>query len=186
MGSGSQDSNSTTKTTYANSSQKNPFFTSSTNKKGQTNVNFVKGTAGETAYNYVNDNIGTLLNNYLNPSLDNPVNKAKMDLYKNNLSSTSSQALQNNIINPLANNNMLRSSQATNMYNNLSNQMNNGISDYSKELIAGSQNDTWNMINNLMTMYTNAYTGMNNQQDSSIQSSVGASTKTSKSSGKAG
>ena len=45
------------------------------------------------------------------------------------------KALENNVINPLANRNMIRSSQATNMYNNLAEAMNDSISDYSAGLV---------------------------------------------------
>ena len=120
MGKNSSNTNSTsdTKPTYVATSQSNPYFQTKTDVKGNTTTNFKTGTAGETAYNYVNQNIGNLLNEYLNPSLDSTVNKAKLTAFNNQQRSN----LQNNIINPLANNNMIRSSQATNMYNNLSNQ----------------------------------------------------------------
>ena len=81
---------------------------------------------------------------------------------------------------------MLRSSQATNMYKNLSNQMNDSIADYSNELLANSQTDTWNTINNLLTLYTNAYNGIANEQDTSINAALGAGNTTTKSSSKAG
>lgn len=179
MGGGSNsNSSSTSKTTYSASSQNNPFYQSSTDKKGNTTVKFAKGSAGETAYNYVNENISGLLNDYLKPSLDSVTNRAKLDAFNK----TQQANLQNNIINPLANNGMIRSSQATNLYKDLSNQS----ADYGKQLISESQDNTWNMINNLISMYTQAYTGASNEEGQSINSSLGAGTTTSKSSGKAG
>lgn len=179
-------SSSTSKTEFAPVSSTNPFYQTSTDKKGNTTSKFVSGTAGETAFNFVNDNISNLLDQYLNPTLDSTTNRAKMSAFTKNLNETSSNALQNNIINPLANNNMLRSSQATNMYKNLSNQMNDSIADYSNELLANSQTDTWNTINNLLTLYTNAYNGIANEQDTSINAALGAGNTTTKSSSKAG
>ena len=72
---------------------------------------------------------------------------------------------------------MIRSSQATNMYNNLSNQS----ADYANQLIANSQSDTSDMINNLMNMYINAYNGANQNQSQGINASLGTGTSTSSS-----
>jgi hypothetical protein len=175
MGGGSSKSNtdSTTKTEFAQTSQNNPFYETSTDKEGNTTSKFKPGTAGETAYNFVNQNISGLLNDYLNPSLNSTVNKAKMADFQK----TQNANLQNNIINPLANNNMIRSSQATNMYNNLSNQS----ADYANQLISDSHNDTWNMINNLLNLYTAAYQGTASEENTSINSSLGTGTTTTKS-----
>lgn len=177
-GSSNTNSSSTTTKTFKPTQQINPYFTTSTNKKGKTVTKFAPGTAGQTTYDFVNNNISTLLDNYLNPTLDSSVNKARMDLFQKQQANN----LQNNIINPLAANNMIRSSQATNMYNNLSNQS----ADYGKELIANSQNDTWNMINNLMGLYMNGYTGASGEEKASIQSSLGGGNSVTNTSGKAG
>lgn len=179
MGTSSETNNtSTTTKSFKPTQQINPFFTTSTNKKGKTVTKFAPGTAGQTAYDFVNSNISTLLDNYLNPSLDNPVNQAKMQLFQKQQANN----LQNNILNPLTANNMIRSSQATNMYNNLNNQ----AADYSKELIANSQNDSWNMINNLMSLYMNGYNAASGEEKASIQSSLGGGNSVTQTSGKAG
>lgn len=179
MGGSSKSSNtSVTTRSFKASSQKNPFYTSKTDTKGNTVTDFQNGTAGQTAFNFVNDNISNLLNNYLNPSLDDPTTKAKLDLFNQQ----QQRNLQNNVINPLAKSNLIRSSQATNMYNNFDNQQ----ADYTKELIANSQNDTWNMINNLMNMYISAYSGAKAEESNSANTSLGAGTSTTTGSGKAG
>lgn len=158
---------------FIDTNTSNPYYTTSTTKNGVTKNNFVKGSAGEIAYNFVNKNIQGLLDDYLNPSLNSPVNQAKLNQFNKQQQTN----LQNNIINPLSTNNMVRSSQATNMYNNLSNQ----AADYSNDLIAGSQNDTWNMINNLVNMYTMGYTGANNDMATALRAATGNSgTSTSK------
>lgn len=170
------ESSTTTKPTFSASSQTNPYFQTRTDDKGNTTSNFVQGSAGETAYNYVNKHIGNLLNNYLTPSLNNPTDQAKLAEFNK----VQQQNLQNNIINPLTTNNMVRSSQATNMYNNLSNQS----ADYANQLLADSQDNTWNMINNLMSLYSTGYTGSSNEIGNALQASVGSSQNT-KSSSKA-
>ena len=112
---GKSDSNnnstSTSTPTYINTSTSNPYYQTTTNKDGTTTNNFVAGTAGQKTYDFVNENISGLLNDYLNPSLNSTTNQAKL----NEFNKQQQTNLQNNIINPLASNNMLRSSQATNM-----------------------------------------------------------------------
>ena len=176
-GSSKSNTSSVTRRSMKPTSQTNPFYTTSTDKNGNTVVNFKKGTAGQTGYNFVNRNISQLLNNYLNPSLNDTTTQAKLAEFNK----TQQQNLQNNIISPLANNNMLRSSQATNMYNNLSNQS----ADYTNQLLANSQENTWNMINNLMGMYMNAYNGVSGEEGTSINASIGSGDSSTSSSSKA-
>ena len=175
-GSSKSNTESTSKTEFANTSQNNPYYQTTTDKKGNTTTNFKPGTAGETTYNFVNQNIAGLLDNYLNPTLNSTVYKAKMAEFQK----AQNANLQNNIISPLANNNMIRSSQATNMYNNLSNQ----AADYSNQLIADSQTDTWNMINNLIGLYSAGYQGAAGEEGTSINSSLGGGTTSSSSKSK--
>ena len=167
-------STSSSTPTFIDTNTSNPYYQTTTDKNGNTTNNFVKGSAGETAYKFVNNNIGQLLDNYLNPSLDSATNQAKLSAFNKQQQSN----LQNNIINPLANNNMVRSSQATNMYNNLSNQS----ADYANQLLANTQTDTWNMINNLMDLYTTGYTGASNDISTALKAGVGNNSTTSSSS----
>lgn len=173
MGKSKSNTSSTSSSTptFIDTNTNNPYYQTTTDKNGNTTNSFVKGSAGETAYNFVNNNIGQLLDNYLNPSLDSATNQAKLSAFNKQQQSN----LQNNIINPLANNNMVRSSQATNMYNNLSNQS----ADYANQLLANAQTDTWNMINNLMDLYTTGYTGASNDISTALKAGVGNSSTTS-------
>lgn len=173
---GKTESTSVSSTQPKPASLSNPFYTTKTDANGNTKTDFVKGTAGQQAYNFVNNNLSTLLNNYLHPSLDSVTNQAKLSQFNKQ----QSQNLQNNIINPLANRNMIRSSQATNMYNNLSNQ----AADYANNLLATDQDNTWNMINNLVNLYSQAYNGMANDTSTTMNYSVGSGNTTTKTSGK--
>lgn len=172
------NSNSTTKNTYGNTTTVNPFYQSNTDSSGNTTTTFTPGTAGDTTYNFVNRNISGLLNNYLNPSLNNVTDQAKLAQFRKTMGETAQNTLQNNIINPLYNNNMVRSSQATNMYNNMYNQMNDSIADYTNSLLADSQNNSWDMINNLMGLYSQGYTGASSNQQTSLNASSGNGTST--------
>ena len=71
--------------------------------------------------------MGSLLNEYLNPTLNSTTNQAKLNAFTNTLNTQTKKNLENNIINPLSNRNMIRSSQATDLYNNLAYNNNNAI-----------------------------------------------------------
>ena len=137
---------------------------------------FNKGTAFDTINNFVNQNMNSLLEQYLNPSLDSITNQAKLKSFTEALNSESLKSLENNIINPLSNRQMVRSSQATNLYNNLSRQNTNAISNYANELLANTQKDMASVLGNLMLLYMNGYSAISDNQKQSLQTSMGNST----------
>ena len=160
----SSSSSSSKKTTYGNTTTSNPYVTSSTTNNG-TVTNWAPGSAMETVNAFVNSNIDNLLNEYLNPSIDSAVNQARM----NQFNKIQRQNLENNIVAPLAERNMIRSSQATDLYNNLSNQ----AADYANTLLTNSQADTGNMVNNLMNYVLQGWNVINGNQAQSLNSSQG-------------
>ena len=163
---------STTTNVYGNTTTTNPYVTSTTNNGGTTSY-FNKGTAFDTINNFVNSNMGILLDEYLNPSLNTITNKSKMNSFINNLNSETVKNLENKIINPLSNRNMVRSSQATNLYNNLAQNNASQIANYSNELLANSQNETAKVLTNLMLMYMNGFDAISNNQQQSLATSQG-------------
>lgn len=173
MGKSSSNNSSTSSSTptYINTNTTNPYYQTTTNKDGTTTNNFVAGTAGQKTYDFVNENISGMLDDYLNPSLNSTTNQAKL----NEFNKQQQTNLQNNIINPLATNNMIRSSQATNMYKDLSNQSAN----YTNQLLSESQDNTWNMINNLMNLYATGYQGASGDVSTVLGSAVGNTSNTS-------
>lgn len=181
MGGGSKSKSSST-TTYKNTTTSNPYVTSTTNNSGTTTT-LQPNTALSSIYNFTNANIDNLLNEYLNPSYDSAVNQAKMNYFTRNLNDTTRQNLENNIIAPLSERNMIRSSQATDMYNNLAKQNNRAIADYADNLLASSQNETGNIINNLINMALQGYNVISGNQAQSLQTSAGNANKTGTSSG---
>ena len=84
--------------------------------------------------------------------------------------------LENNIINPLSNRNMVRSSQATDLYKNLSNTNTNALADFANNLLAESQNQTGNVLSNLMNQYQNGYNLISDMQKQSLSTSKGNAT----------
>lgn len=176
---GKKSQKTTTRTVYGNTTTSNPYVTATTNNKGTT-ASFQPGTALEAIYNNVNRDMGNLLDEYLNPSLNSVTNQAKLNAFTNTLNNTTRQNLENNIINPLSNRNMLRSSQATDLYRNLSNQNNASLDSYINSLLSESQDNTARMMSNLLTMYMQGLGALNNAQSQSLQTSAGNATKTSK------
>ena len=173
---GKKSSKTNTKTVYGNTTTTNPFVTSQTTNKGTTSV-FNPNTAFGSINNFVNKNMNSLLDEYLNPSLNTVTNQAKMNSFINALNSESTKSLENNIINPLSNRNMIRSSQATKLYDNLAQNNASQIGSYTNELLANSQEETAKVLANLMMLYMNGYNAVSDTQAQSLSTSQGNSSK---------
>lgn len=173
---GKKSTKTSSKTVYGNTTTTNPYVTSKTTNKGTTST-FNKGTAVDTINNFVNSNMGNLLNEYLNPTLNSVTNQAKMNSFMDTLNSSSALAFENNIINPLSKRNMIRSSQATDMYNKLAQSNSSQIANYAQELLANSQKDTASMLSALMLLYMNGYNILNDTQTQSLATSQGNAKK---------
>ena len=181
MGGGSNSkskSNTNSNTTYKTTTTNNPYVTSTTTDKG-TNTTLKDGTALSSIYNFTNANMDDLLNQYLNPSLDSATNQAKLQTYTKTLNDETRKSLENNVISPLAERNMIRSSQATDLYNNLARQQNDAISDYTANLLANSQDNTANIISNLLNYALQGYNVISGNQAQSVSTSSGNASKTS-------
>lgn len=181
MGKQSQNSTSTTSKIYGNTTTNNPYASATTNNSGTT-ANFQPGTALDSIYNFVNKNMDSLLDEYLNPNSNSTTNQAKLNAYTNKLNSETYKNLENNIINPLSNRNMVRSSQATDLYKNLSDQNASSLSSYINDLLADSQENTASMMNNLLAAYMQGYNVISDMQNQSLQTSAGNGTTTTNSS----
>ena len=174
---GKKSKNTTSTTVYSKTTTANPYVTSTTDNNGTVSA-FNNGTAYNSIYDFVNNNIDNLLTEYMNPTLNSTVNKAKMGSFTDALSQASNAYFENNIINPLSKRNMIRSSQATNMYNNLVQNNAAQIANYAQELLGTSQKDTAAMLANLMLWYMNGYNVLSDTQSQSLATSQGNSTKT--------
>lgn len=185
MGGGSNSStesntNASSSKRYSKTTTSNPYVTSTTNNRGTT-TKFQDGSALSTVNNFTNNNIDRLLNEYLNPSIDTTQNQALLGQYQKNLESETNKSLQNNIIAPLTRRNMIRSSQATDLYNNLSKNNNDAISDYTAQLLSNSQNTTENTLNTLMNYIFQTGNLFNSNQALSLNTSSGNATTNTKS-----
>ena len=180
MGGNSNKTTTKSKTTYGNTTTSNPYVQATTTNNGTT-AGFQPGSALETVYNFVNGNISSMLDDYLNPNINSVTNQARLKAFTKNLNSSSRQSLENNIINPLSSRNMLRSSQATDLYRNLSNQQTASLEDYINDLLSTAQNESASMINNLLQMYMQGYSAISDVSDKSLHTSSGNATRTSES-----
>lgn len=177
MGGGSKSkSSSESSTTYKTTTTTNPYVKSTTNDSGTTTT-LQPNTALSKVYNFTNNNIDQLLNEYLNPSIDTATNQAQLNAYTKTLNDETRKSLENNIIAPLAQRNMIRSSQATDLYNNLAKQQNDAISDYTANLLTNSQNNTASMINTLMNLAFQGYNVVSGNQAQSLNTSSGNADK---------
>ncbi len=172
MGKQSSKTYTSANTVYGNTTTSNPYAVATTNNGG-TSAKFQEGTALDSVYKFVNNNINSLLDEYLNPTLDSTTNQAKLNAFTKTLNNTTLNNLENNIINPLSNRNMVRSSQATDLYKNLSNQNTNSLSSYIDELLSESQNNTAQVMNNLLASYMQGYNVISDMQNQSLQTSSG-------------
>ncbi|MCQ2744041.1 MAG: hypothetical protein MJ230_04500 [bacterium] len=173
---GKKSSQTIARTVYGKTTTTNPYVISKTDNNGTTSE-FIEGTAVDSINKFVNNNVNRLLSEYLNPTLNSVTNQAKLNSFMNTLNNSSALAFENNIINPLSRRNMIRSSQATNMYSNLAQNNANQIANYAQNLISESQKDTATMLYNLMLLYMNGYNIMNDTQKQSLATSQGNSTK---------
>lgn len=176
MGGGSKSKSSSSSTTsYKTTTTSNPYVTSTTTNNGTT-TKLQPNTALSTVYNFTNNNIDKLLNDYLNPSIDTAQNQAQLNAYTKTLNEQTRKSLENNIIAPLSQRNMLRSSQATDLYNNLANKQSDAISDYTANLLSNSQNNSASIINNLMNLAFQGYNVVSGNQAQSLNTSSGNAT----------
>lgn len=135
---------------FQSTTSTSPYATATSTKNG-TDVKLNDFLTNTNAW--VEKSMPSLYNQLLNPSLDNAVTKAKSNLFNDAFSESSKKAFENNLINPLSNRNMLRSSASTDMYNNFAKDQNDTISTFNNQLIADNTTDTSNLINQLMNIY---------------------------------
>ena len=167
---GKSSSKTSKSATLGNTTTTNPYVTSQTTNNGTT-TKFNESGALNSVYNFVNKNINSLLDEYLTPNINSTTNQAKLNAFSKALNNETQRNLENNIINPLSNRNMIRSSQATDLYKNLSDSTNNAISTYINELLAESEANTANKLNTLLSAYMQGYNVVSDNQTQSLNTS---------------
>ena len=174
---GKTSAKTTQNTALGNTTTANPYVISNTDNTG-TRITFQDGTALNSIYNFVNKNIDSLLNEYLNPTIDSTTNQSKLNAYTNYLNTQSQKSLENDIINPLSKRNMIRSSQATDLYKSLAEQNTSAISSYINELLSESENNAASKLNTLLNAYMQGYGVISDNQKQSLNTSIQNATKT--------
>ena len=179
---GSKSTSSTRRTVYGSTTTSNPYAYSKTNNDGTTS-GFQKGTAFQSIYDFVNKSANSLLEEYLNPNLNTVTNQAKLNSFANTLSSHTRSSLENDIINSLSKRNLLRSSQANDLYKNLANQNAASVANYANDLISNSQESTAKMLSNLLSYYMLGSNYLSGMQNNSLSASQGNATQYNNSNG---
>ena len=174
---GGNSKTTTRNTVYGDTTTTNPYAYTKTNNSG-TVAGFQNGTALNSIYNFVNSSIDSLLNEYLQPNIDSTTSKAKIDTFTNSLNSSTRNNLENSIINPLSSRNMLRSSQATDLYKNLYNKNSDAVANYINDLLSSSQDNTAKVLTNLLSYYMQGANYLANMQNQSLRTSAGNATTT--------
>lgn len=149
-----------------------------------TTQSFVPNTLYAQAYEKGNQDFNDLYNEWKNPSLDSVTNQARIQAYDKAMNQSLQNDYYNNVLNPLASSNMLRSSQATNMYNNLTNQAVDKRDDFTTNLLAESETNAYNRLKALYDAYAQGQAVMNGDLNSAIQMANGNSTSKGTSSSK--
>lgn len=135
---------------YASTKSTNPYATGTANSSGSSyDLNdFLTGTN-----KFVESSMPGLYTQLLNPSLDNPVTKARSDLFNKTFTESAKKSFENNLINPLSTRKMVRSSVANDLENKFQKDSTDAISNFDNELISNNASDTASLISTLMNLY---------------------------------
>lgn len=135
---------------YASTTSSNPYATGTANNNGSSySLNpFLNQTN-----KFVESNMPNLYNQLINPSLNNPVTQARSELFYNQFNKDSNKAFENNLINPLIQRNMVRSSAMNDLSNQFMQNQNENISNFNNQLISNNLSDTSSLISQLMNLY---------------------------------
>ena len=110
----------------------------------------------------IEQTVPALYRQLLNPDLNSPINQARTQAFTKAFNLQSQKSFENNLINPLSQRRMLRSSLVNDLANNLQAEQTSQIADFNNSLLANSIADTQSLINMLMNQYkANASYGEN-------------------------
>lgn len=135
---------------YASTTSNNPYATGTADKNGSS---YTLNPFLNQTNKFVESNMPSLYNQLLNPSLNNPVTQARSELFYNQFNKDSNKAFENNLINPLIERNMVRSSAMNDLSNQFMQNQNENISNFNNQLISNNLSDTSSLISQLMNLY---------------------------------
>lgn len=145
---------------YQTFSSTNPYATAFMSQFGS---NFELNPFLTAQNKFIEQNVPKLYNQLLNPTFDNnPILQARKQAFSNQLNSLNKNAFENNIINPLAERNMLRSSLVNDLNKNLQEAQTSEIAKFNSEQISNISEETKSLVELLMNQYkTNSTYGQN-------------------------
>lgn len=135
---------------YSSATSSNPYASATADKNGSS---YTLNPFLSQTNQFVENNLPNLYNQLLNPSLSNPVTQARSELFYNQFKKDSNKAFENNLINPLLERNMVRSSAMNDLSNQFVQNQNENIANFNNQLISNNLSDTSNLISQLMNLY---------------------------------
>ena len=142
---------------YQTFASKNPYATAFMSKFGSA---YALNPFLSKQNSLIERNLPQLFNQILNPSSQSKISQAQTKTFTNDLNVMSREAFENNIINPLAERRMLRSSLLNDLTNNLQQTQTKQIADFKNEQLSNSSKEAMDLVNFFMNQYkTNASFG---------------------------
>ncbi len=99
--------------------------------------------------------VPVLYERLMNPTINDPVSLARRQAFTNAFNIQAQNAFENNLINPLSERRMLRSSLLNDITNNLQARQTEQVPKFNNNLLANSIDDTQSLINFYMNQYKN-------------------------------
>lgn len=142
---------------YQTFASKNPYATAFMSKFGSA---YALNPFLSKQNSLIEQNVPQLYSQILNPTTENKISQAQTKAFTNDLNVQSRAAFENNIINPLSERRMLRSSLLNDLANNLQQTQTSQIANFKNEQLANSSKEAMELVNFFMNQYkTNASFG---------------------------
>ena len=135
---------------YQTFASKNPYATAFMSKFGSA---YALNPFLESQNRLIEQSVPTLYNQLLNPNYESQASLAKAKAFENTLKTQSNLSFENDIINPLSERRMLRSSLLNDLLNNLQNTQTTQIANFKNEELANKSEEVQNLINFFMNQY---------------------------------
>ena len=141
---------SSKKPEYETFASKNPYATAFMSKFGSA---YRLNPFLEAQNRLIEQNVPKLYNQLLNPLAETQASKAQTRAFENALKVQSQSSFENDIINPLSERRMLRSSLLNDLVNNLQQTQTTQIANFKNEQLSNTSKEVQNLINFFMNQY---------------------------------
>ena len=137
---------------YPTVTSSNPYATATINASG---ANYTLNPFLTAQNKTIEKTVPMLYQRLLAPSLEDPVSLARRRAFAKVFNNDAKVSFENNLVNPLSQRGMLRSSLLNDMANNLQNSQTAQLANFNNNLLANSIADTQSLANFYMNQYAN-------------------------------